>query len=483
MRQSAYDIVVVGTGFASTFFLKEYLLNAPATAKVLVLERGHFYPRAERVKDIIGEPTAYAKLNPLSYDTIENSRPEKEWHFSLGFGGSSNCWYGCTPRFMPSDFRMKSLYGIANDWPVQYDELDPYYEQVEDLMAISGPAETPYPRKKPYVQPPHLFTAVDKVLHQKYGKLYINQPTARARVAMNGRNACCASAVCSVCPVDAKFTIENSNFGVYNDPRVELLYGAQVYGLELVQDRVRRVSFRQDNRDYHAAGEIVALGANALFNANILLNSGDKNPFTGRGLGEQLGLQAHVYLDNMKSVGGSTWVNANGYMLYDGDHRRDYAACLMESSNAPFFRPESGKWRNMASFRMIFEDLPDLENHVATTADVMKPALHFKGPSEYTMRGVEQMKKRLPEVLACLPVEKIIYDQPYASEAHILGTTRMSDTAQNGVVDKHLRHHQYRNLFVLGSGSFTTYTPANPTLTLSALSLFAAHNTFSPAVS
>ena len=137
----------------------------------------------------------------------------------------------------------------------------------------------------------------------------------------------------------------------------------------------------------------------------------------------------------------------------------------------------------MASFRMIFEDLPDLENHVATTADVMKPALHFKGPSEYTMRGVEQMKKRLPEVLACLPVEKIIYDQPYASEAHILGTTRMSDTAQNGVVDKHLRHHQYRNLFVLGSGSFTTYTPANPTLTLSALSLFAAHSTFSPVVS
>lgn len=480
MKHLAYDMIVVGTGFASTFFLKEYLRTAPATAKVLVLERGHFYPRAERVKDIIGEPTAYASLNPASNDTIQNNHPEKEWHFSVGFGGSSNCWYGCTPRFLPSDFRTKTLYGVGNDWPIQYDELDPYYEQVEDLMSISGPAETPFPRRKPYPQPPHLFTEVDKILHQKYGKLYINQPSARARIPMNGRNPCCASAVCSVCPVDAKFTIENSNFGVYEDPRVELQYGAQVYGLELVQDRVRRVSFRQDNRDFHVPGEIVALGANALFNANILLNSGDRNPLTGRGLGEQLGLQAHVYLDNLKCVGGSTWVNANGYMLYDGAHRKDYAACLMESSNAPFFRPESGKWRNMASFRMIFEDLPDNDNYVATTADIMKPQIHFKGPSDYTMRGIEAMKERLPSVLSCLPVEKIIYDQPYSSEAHILGTTRMSANAQNGVVDKHLRHHQYRNLFVLGSGSFTTYTPANPTLTLSALSLHAAHQTFSP---
>lgn len=478
MKYTAYDLIVVGTGFASTFFLKQYLAKAPANAKVLVLERGHLYPRAERVKDKRGEPTSYAKLNPESYETFVNNRPSKDWHFSVGYGGSSNCWYACTPRFLPNDFKMKTLYGVANDWPVQYEELDPYYEQVEDLMAVSGPAETPYPRRKPYVQPPHLFTAVDTRLHEKYGKLYINQPTARARVAMNGRNPCCASAVCSVCPVDAKFTVENSNFGVHTDPRVELLYGAPVYGLELVQDRVRRVSFRQGDKDFHVGAEVVALATNAIFNANILLNSGDTNPLTGRGLGEQLGLQAYVYLDNMQSLGGSTWVNANGYMLYDGDHRRESAACLMESSNAPVFRPESGKWRNMASFRMIFEDLPDPENRVATTSDPLKPELHFKGPSEYTLKGIERMKQRLPEILSCLPVEKIFYEPPYASEAHILSTARMSTTAKDGVVDKHLRHHQYRNLFVLGSSSFTTYTPANPTLTLSALSLLAADKSF-----
>ena len=54
----------------------------------------------------------------------------------------------------------------------------------------------------------------------------------------------------------------------------------------------------------------------------------------------------------------------------------------------------------------------------------------------------------------------------------------MGDKAENSVVDKNLIHHKYRNLFVLGSGAFPTITPANPTITLSALSLMAADNSF-----
>jgi choline dehydrogenase-like flavoprotein len=67
---------------------------------------------------------------------------------------------------------------------------------------------------------------------------------------------------------------------------------------------------------------------------------------------------------------------------------------------------------------------------------------------------------------------------PFESEAHILGTTRMHSDPNLGVTDKHLIHHHYRNLFVLGSGSFTTFTPNNPTLTLSALSLYSADKSF-----
>ena len=88
------------------------------------------------------------------------------------------------------------------------------------------------------------------------------------------------------------------------------------------------------------------------------------------------------------------------------------------------------------------------------------------------------MKKSLPTVLSSLPVEKIEYLEPFKTEAHILGTTRMSVDAKRGVTDRSLVHHHYRNLFVLGSGAFTTFTPNNPTLTLSALSLWAADRSF-----
>ncbi|MFT2009018.1 GMC oxidoreductase [Pontibacter sp. 13R65] len=478
MKHTSYDLVVVGTGFASTFFLQKYLSKASAKVKVLVLEKGYLYPHAERLKEKRGEQTRFATINDAHEKSFQNLNQEKEWFFSLGFGGSSNCWYGCTPRFMPSDFKMKTLYGVGSDWPITYTDLDPYYTQVEETMSISGPASTPFPKKSPYPLPPHLFTSVDKLLHKQYGDLYISQPTARASKPVNGRNACCASTVCSVCPVNAKFTIENSNMGVYNDARVELLYGAEVYSLDLEQQVARKVNFLKDGKEYHVAGEVIALGANAIFNANVLLNSGDNNRFTGKGIGEQLGLKVSVYLDNLENVGGSTWVNANGYMLYDGDHRKEMAACLMESSNDPYFRLERGKWRHIANFRMVFGDLPEMENHVATTPDRMRPAVHYKGPSDYTLKGVQNMKEKLPEIFSCLPVEKIEYHDPYPSEAHILGTSRMSNSAAEGVVDKHLIHHQYRNLFVLGSGSFTTYTPSNPTLTLSALSLFAADKSF-----
>lgn len=473
-----YDLIVVGTGFASTFFLYHYLKKTSGKARVLVLERGHNFPHTERRKALSGEKVPSAKLNPDPHETFINQNPDKHWAFTMGFGGSSNCWYGCTPRFLPSDFRLKTLYGVGQDWPIGYDELEPYYTEVEKLMAISGPAETPFPKSAPYPLPPHKLSTVDKLLQKEYGNQYISQPTARASQAVNGRNACCASAVCGVCPVNAKFTIENSNFGVYDDDRVELMFGAHVSALDFTGNVARKVNYVKDDREYSAESEVIALGTNAIFNANILLNSNDKNAFTGKGLGEQLGLDTVVYLKDLENVGGSTWVNANGYMLYDGDHRKEYAACIMESNNAPYIRIESGKWRHVATFRMIFEDLPQENNQVTSGEDKLKPVVIFKGHSDYTLKSMKRMKELLPSVLSPLPVENIQFREPFKTEAHILGTTRMSPNRETGVVDKNLIHHDYRNLFVLGSGAFTTFTPNNPTLTLSALSLMAADRSF-----
>lgn len=479
MKRDYYDLIVVGTGFASSFFLKKYLSKVSKDKKVLVLERGHFYPHDERLKVKKGEKSDYQKYEEPWEKAINNLSPYKKWPFTTGLGGCSNCWWGCTPRFMPSDFKMKTLYGIEQDWPIDYNDLDKYYYEAEDLMHVSGPEGTPFPRNGSYPLPAHEFSLVDKVLHKTYGDKYISQPTARASRATVGRNRCMTSSTCDTCPVNAKFTIENSNIGVYEDERVELIYGTQVYSLEIINNVVKKVCFIQDGKEKTIGGEVIALGANPFFNTNILLNAGDKTSLLGKGVGEQLGMQVLIYLDGMSNAGGSTWVNANGYMLYDGAHRKDFAACLMEVSNAPYYiRLERGKYLNIASIRLLFEDIPLEKNYINKTSNKLVPDVHHVERSAYTLKGIDNMKQKMPEILSCLPVEKLEYLPPFPNEGHILGGTRMSSHPSLGVVDKHMVHHKYRNLFVLGAGAFTTYSASNPTLTLSAMSLFAADKTF-----
>lgn len=479
MKHLHYDIVIVGTGFASSFFLKKYLSKAKESKKILVLEKGFFYPHSEQVKNKRGEKSEFSKFD-LPWDSnIINLNKKKVWQFSTAYGGSSNCWWGCTPRFMPNDFKMKSVYGVAQDWPVSYDDLDSYYYEAEEIMQVSGPDITPFPRSGKYPLPPHQFSIVDKLMHKKYGVEYISQPTARASRTISSRNGCLSLSNCHTCPVNAKFTIENSGMEIYVDDQVELCFGCEVFALDTNSDVVKKVHFMKDGKEHTVTSDIFVLGANPFFNSNILLNSGDKNPLTGRGFGEQLGMQVLIYLDNMKNVGGSTWVNANGYMLYEGLHRKDFAACLIEVNNSPYFiRTERGKHLNMASFRMVFEDLPLYNNYITTSKDLFKPEIHFQDRSDYTLKAVENMKDKLMGILSCLPVEKLKFLPPETNEGHIIGGTRMSERKEDGVVDKHLIHHQYRNLFVLGAGAFTTFGPSNPTLTLSALSLYAADKIF-----
>lgn len=470
-----YDLVIVGTGFASSFFLKKYLETASKDARVLVLERGEFFPHSKRLALQRGELAPDKNKVPRAASLFDNDNPAKPWRFSLGFGGSSNCWWGCTPRFMPSDFQLQSKYGVGLDWPIDYSELAPFYDEAERLMAISGPKDTPFPRETEYPQPPHNLSSVDKIMQEAYGQNYIVQPTARARVAVGNRAACCATGVCKLCPIDAKFTIENSMQTVFKDPRVEVRHGAAVRNVLFTGDVATAVEFKSGEKIVSAKGEIIALGTNALFNANILLNSGDTSPSLGRGLSEQIGYNVTVHLDDLQNLEGGTSITANGYMHYDGEHRSKYSACLLESHFDHDFRIEKGKWRSLAKFKLVFEDLPDDENRVVVTDDPFRPKVVYKGHAEYAEKGYEAVKAQADKLFSPLPVEEIFLpNQPNKTESHILCTTRMGESPKNSVIDANLIHHRYRNLFVLGGGAFPTNSPSNPTLTISALSLRAA---------
>jgi choline dehydrogenase-like flavoprotein len=220
----------------------------------------------------------------------------------------------------------------------------------------------------------------------------------------------------------------------------------------------------------------VVLGANAIFNPYLLLKSGLDDSQVGRRLHEQGAVDATVFLDGVDNFQGSTSITGHGYMLYDGPHRSRHAGCLMESWTRPFFRWERGRYRQILRLKFIFEDLPSSDNRVEVSAsDPTKPVASFSSRSNYLRAGIQALGNNMARVLEGLPVERVQFsNRIFPTEAHILGTTVMGDDPAYLMVDRHLVHHKVRNLLVLGSSAFPTGAPANPTLTLSALSLYAA---------
>jgi choline dehydrogenase-like flavoprotein len=469
----AYHIVAIGSGFATTFFLHEYMPRAPANAKVLVLERGAFIPHAQRVEKRMSRGFADESVLRRAGDS------RKQWAFTIGFGGSSNCWWACTPRMHPNDFKIKSRYGVGRDWPIGYDDIEEDYCKVEEIMQISGDSRNaPYPRSRPYPQPPHRFADPDRLLSAKYPTLFFHEPTARPRIATGVRPPCCANALCSLCPADAKFTIENGCAALYADPRIELLTEAEALDLDLAPGVARAVRYRQGGRETLVKADLVVLGANALFNPFLMLKSGIDDPMIGRGLAEQTSIFVDIDLKGVEGFQGSTSRTGLGYMFYDGEHRRARGACLIQTCNDPVFRLEPGRWRERLSLKLIVEDLPQDDNRVEI--DPSRPALPratFKGFSSYGQATIRRAHDMVAEMTAGLPVERIRPRSEISpTEGHVQCTTMMGTDPANSVVDAKLISHRVRNLIVVGASTFPTAAPANPTLTLSALSMYAARH-------
>ncbi|HUG36775.1 MAG TPA: GMC oxidoreductase [Candidatus Limnocylindrales bacterium] len=367
-------------------------------------------------------------------------------------------------------------YGYGVDWPIRYEELEPYYCAAEDLMGVAGPVLGPSPRSRPYPLPPHRLSDPDRLLAEAYPDAFFPLPSARPTQPFGDRPECCASGYCELCPIDSKHTVLNSMEALRADPRVELVLGATVEAVVIAGGTARGVSYRTAEGEAESRGDLVALGANAAFNPHLLLRSGLREAPTGQGLCEQVGVVVDVHLDGLDSFQGSTSHTGHGYMLYRRADRGRRAAALLETWNQPLLRPEPGKWRARMPLAVLFEDIPSAASRVTVDQEAPeRPLLSYAGPSPHTERGIATLAEDLERVLAPLPVERVLVQpQPRASEGHILCTTPMGNDPDSSVVDRDQTHHRVRNLLVLGRSVFPTCPPANPTLTLCALSLRAA---------
>jgi choline dehydrogenase-like flavoprotein len=466
---SRFDLVVIGSGFGSLFFIEGFLKKRPR-ARVLVLERGRHYTHGWQVQ--------HGRNSDIAHEqTFRSPEGHKQWNFTIGLGGGTNCWHGTTPRLHPSDFRTRTLYGVGQDWPLTYNDLEPYYVAAERKMSIAGGPEMAaiLPRSAPFPLPPHRMTAVDRVMLKAQPEFHVPVATARASVGTTERPRCCAMARCTVCPMDAKFTFDNGFRNLRENTAVEFRVGCEVTHLDVVNGTVRTATYRSGAREDEAGGELFVLGANAIHSPAILLRSGVRHPLTGVGIHEKVAYSVEILLNGLDNFDGSTITTAINYMLYDGAFRKEHGGAVIYFENRwPHgLRREFGRWRQVAPLTVVVEDLPQDRNRVEVDPDGMPRVLHER-VSDYATLGVKRSLAGLAKVVAPLPVERIEFRAMWPTLSHIQGSLRMGADPSSSVVDPKQVHHSVRNLVVVGSAVFPSCSCASPSLSVAALSLRSA---------
>ena len=471
VAKKAYDLVIIGSGFGSSFFLTEALKYKPGN--ILVLEWGKYNPWSWQIENRTNSPVSWGS-------SFINKTPDKPWNTTIGFGGGTNCWFGQTPRFHPNDFKLKSLYGVGKDWPISYEDLEPYYCEAEEIMQIAGDDAMGkvLPRSKPFPMPAHKGSTPDRIMMEASPEHHFIMPTARASRQTATRTKCCANLSCNLCPVQAKFTAINSFKKEYADSQVDICFNSEVFSLNSDSEKVTSIMFLNGGKEYKVEADSFVLGANGIQSPAILIRSAMDYAETGKGLHEQHSINVEAYLDGVGNFDGSTITTGLNYSLADGEFRRNHSSVLLVFENrwARGFRPDAKRLTETLPMIIVADNIPSTDNFVGIDQYSGKAVVTHLHESKYAHDGIKNALEKLPGILSPLPVEKIFIGEFRASESHVQGTLRMGIDGDGSVVDRNQIHHKYRNLIVVGSSVFATCSPANPSLTVSALSIRAARN-------
>lgn len=242
------DVCIIGGGITAAMVAEK--LADERDARILVVEAGGFTTPLEDRGAARRRFLEYGE-NPWRDDHIRGHTalgdPPHGFSPSMTIGGLAMHWGGTTPRFSPDDFRLRSLYGVADDWPIDYDDLDPYYQDAEERIGVAGeqgPAELD-PRSRPYPMPPlPLSPNMRRFLEwgERAGITFWRNPVAKNSIAYRGRNQCARCDTCNICPTGAKYSPDFTFNALLDQGRIELLTHTLVRRLVL-EDRRDRVAY------------------------------------------------------------------------------------------------------------------------------------------------------------------------------------------------------------------------------------------------
>ena len=520
------DVIIVGSGISGAIMASRL---AAEGVKVAILEAGAkvdrqqavqaYWNAVEKVPECPYPPVPQA-MHPISSDLdfwYRQTGPDK---FASTYikvvGGTTWHWLGPCLRLLPSDFRLKSLYGQGVDWPIGYDDLQSFYAEAEDEIGVSGDsaADLGAPRTKPYPMGAIPQTYLDKAyLKALEGTIYEVRSTPQGRNATprDDRPACCGNASCiPVCPVQAKYDATVHVARAVASGAVLVEQANAVFGEVGADRRVEAIRFRHwDGSEGRATGKVFVIAAHAIETPRLLLNSrSEATPGGAANASDQVGRNL---MDHPTQL---SWALANDAVypyrgplatsgienLRDGDFRKTRGAFRIEIGNdgwswptgAPIstaqdlarqglrgtglnnaLRYQAARHVRLAS---LVEQPPDPENRVTLDDGIFDvygvgvPKIAYR-IDDYTKAGFAASVKAHDEIFARLGATGVIHSPQAQGAGHIIGTARMGTDPKTSVVDADLRSHDHPNLFILGSAVFPTSATANPTLTIAALSI------------
>jgi choline dehydrogenase-like flavoprotein len=513
------DVVVVGCGAGGGVVAKEL---GESGLSVLVLEAGRRftpgldYPTDRQAFETLA-PTVFAP-DPTRDRYTVGSRDWFDYTRIKGVGGSTLGYLGVVPRFHEADFRVRSEDGIAEDWPLTYGDLEPYYTRAEYELGVAGPEgdeASPFepPRTRGYPTPAHELGPASLLIKRGADRLGLHlrrEPLAIPTLTWMGRRECVRAGTCGLgCAIGAKSSIDVT-YVVKAEKTGRVEIRTESVAREITVDTEGRargvVYFDAEGREREVRARVVVVAGNAVETPRLLLMSrsarfpdglANGSGVVGAYFMEHLAVVAHGVFDERVDAwrglpaGGSiqdfyatnpTHPFARGFTIEVNGNRQWPLALARRfpgwgAAHKARVRRVFGRLITLAT---VGEQLPDVRNRVTLDPRVRdrfglpvpRITCHV-GDNDGAM--IEAMRRRLREVFEAAGAVEIV-ERGFLPgwSAHYLGTCRMGADPRTSVVDPWGRAHEVPNLFIADGSVFVTGGAANPALTIMALATRAA---------
>lgn len=519
------DVVVIGSGICGSLAAQRL---AAQGVPVLILEAGPRIDRGRIVAAFRNSPRKSDWMSPYPFSPWapqpEYSPKDNGYLIQAGpyrypaeyirvVGGTTWHWAAQAWRLVPNDVRTKSLYGVGVDWPVTYEELDPWYQEAEEILGVAGADNTGSPRKHPFPMQPVADPWAMIRVRERLASVYPVVPNTVARNSRSygGRPACVGNNSCQpICPVNAQYLGINA-VEAAEATGVKVVPNAVVYRIEHdAKGRIVAVHYYEPDKTSHrVTGKQFILAANGIESPKLLLLStsakypngiANSSGMVGRHLMDHPSSSLTFYADEELWLGRGPQSPSSINTMRDGAFRSQHAAYRLDFTNisqvlsvtealiaegvyGPEFEQQL-RWRaaRQVNVKNVLEVIPDPANRITLSSEkdalgIPKPEAHYS-IGDYTRRGADVSKKDFAKIAELMGGTGLRYspEGQFANNQHITGTLRMGDDPAKFVTDRFGRAHDHENLFICGTGVMPTSATMNSTLTAVALALRTAEH-------